>query len=324
MTSAKPVGEFELINRYFKSSQPEQDGVVLGIGDDAALVQPTPGNLLAVASDTLVADVHFPANAPARQIAERSLRVNLSDMAAMAARPRWFTLSLTLPKAWASAEREAWVAEFSYGLKACADHYECVLIGGDTTSGPLCVSIQMLGEVAPGTALRRDGAQVGDFVLVTGTLGDAAAALPLLNNPSDSADDEYLLRRYFQPEPRVAEAMLLSSFASSAQDISDGLLADLGHICDASDVAAEIDLNALPLSDALINHADAHVLAASGGDDYELVFTVAMEQMPHIAELQARGDLQASVIGRIVTGAGVHCELDGQPFVCEQSGYEHF
>ncbi|MDO6746198.1 thiamine-phosphate kinase [Gilvimarinus sp. 1_MG-2023] len=322
------AGEFELINHYLKPAPDEilPDSVLLGIGDDAALIQPSVEQHLAVATDTLVADVHFPATAPADLIAERSLRVNLSDMAAMGAEPQWFTLSLTLPSEWDSECRRDWVATFSRGLKACAKQFGCVLIGGDTTQGPLSVGIHMLGQVPPAEALRRDGAEPGDFVLVTGCLGDAAAALAVLDDDSTDSRRDYLRDRYYRPSPRVAEGQLLRKIASSAQDISDGLLADLNHICQASDVAAELDLDQLPMSAALAEagESDAVRLATSGGDDYELVFTVAAENMPALAMLQAEGKLEATVIGRILSGAGVHCQWQGDVYQSSITGYQHF
>jgi len=329
------AGEFELINHYFKTAPDALTPatVLLGIGDDAALLQPDASQALVVAADTLVSGVHFPADAPAQEVGQRALRVNLSDMAAMGAVPHWFTLALTLPKHWCDDTRRQWVAEFSRGLKACAEQYQCHLVGGDTTSGPLSISIQMLGQVPANAALRRDGASVDDFVLVTHTLGDSAAALALLNNhvaaadhACTEADRQYLQGRYYRPEPRIQQGIVLRDIASSAQDISDGLLADLGHLCAASDVAAEIDLATLPQSAALQKFAPQQALrwALTGGDDYELVFTVAEHKMPLLAMAQAQGNIHASVIGRIVSGAGVHCELDGAPFSVDTTGYRHF
>lgn len=330
------AGEFELINHYFKPAPDALNpaSVLLGIGDDAALIQPDAEQALVVAADTLVSGVHFLADAPAAEVAQRALRVNLSDMAAMGAEPRWFTLALTLPKTWSDETRREWVADFSRGLKDCADDYACSLIGGDTTSGPLSISIQMLGQVPAVKALRRDGAGLDDFVLVTHTLGDSAAALATLDEDSlnvaeaalDETDRAYLQSRYYRPEPRISEGVLLRDIASSAQDISDGLLADLGHLCEASDVAAEIDIAELPLSLTLqkFDVGQAQRWALTGGDDYELVFTVPEQNMPQLAMAQAQGRIQATVIGRIVSGAGVHCELDGAPFSVDTTGYRHF
>ncbi|QEI14231.1 thiamine-phosphate kinase [Cellvibrio japonicus] len=319
-------GEFQLIQQFFQREQAEQPaaGVVLGIGDDCALLQIPEGKQLAVSVDTLVSGVHFPEGAEPALIAERALRTNLSDLAAMGAEPLWFTLALTLPQA-----EEQWLREFSRGLFACAKRYGIALIGGDTTAGPLSVSIQVMGAVTPGQALRRDGANLGDFILVTHSVGDGAAALASLQGRvSFSGDDHaYLHERFYRPEPRLQASARIRPFASAALDISDGLVADLQHICTASDLGAVIDVEALPLSSALVAYPDrtqAYEWALSGGDDYELCFTVAPENMPDIAMLIAQGQLQASVIGEMVAGNRVICEYEGQPFSLAKQGYEHF
>lgn len=331
-------GEFALIDRYFKNAfeSCEANSVVLGIGDDAALLEVAENHQLVVSVDTLVSGVHFPENATPANIAERALRVNLSDLAAMAATPLWFTLALTLPKNWTPEAREDWVKDFSAGLFSCAKKYSCRLVGGDTTAGPLSITIQVMGQVVRGKALRRDGAQVGDFILVTHSLGNGAAALALLNDElSNELSNEpsvtekhsaYLTQRFYRPEPRLAESILVQPYASSAIDVSDGLLADLQHICEASDVAAELDVSSLPLSPALqaVNTERARHWALTGGDDYELVFTVSPEHMPSIAALQATGELQATVIGYITAGGGVYCELNGEEYSVESTGFKHF
>lgn len=319
-------GEFQLIQRFFQREQAEQpaEGVLLGIGDDCALLQIPEGKQLAVSVDTLVAGVHFPTDADAELIAERALRTNLSDLAAMGADPLWFTLALTLPGA-----DEEWLRSFSRGLFACAREYHIALIGGDTTSGPLSITIQVMGAVAPGTAMRRDGANIGDFVLVTHNLGDGAAALAVIQNrvSCDESSANYLRERFYRPTPRLAEAVLIREFATAALDISDGLVADLQHICDASDVGAVIDVENLPLSPALHalnNQAQALEWALSGGDDYELCFTVAPEKLADIAMLIAQGKLNATVIGEIIPGSKVICEYEGEPFELATTGYQHF
>lgn len=319
-------GEFELIKRFFQNEQAEApaEGVLLGIGDDCALLQIPEGKQLAVSVDTLVAGIHFPADAEAELIAQRALRTNLSDLAAMGANPLWFTLALTLPET-----DEEWLRDFSRGLFACAREYKVALAGGDTTRGPLTITIQVMGAVEPGHALRRDGANIGDFVLVTHSLGDGAAALALIQNQinCDRASSEYLYERFYRPIPRLHESWLIRDFASAALDISDGLVADLQHICDASDVGAVIDVENLPLSPAvraLNNSAQAIEWALSGGDDYELCFTVPPQNMADIAMLIAEGKLNASIVGEIVPGNNVICEFGGEPHALAKTGYQHF
>lgn len=320
------IKEFELIRQFFQREQAEQTqtGVVLGIGDDCALLQMPEGKQLAASIDTLVAGVHFPAHASAEDIAERALRTNLSDLAAMGAEPLWFTLALTLPDV-----NEEWLRGFSRGLFRAANEHGCALVGGDTTSGPLSLTLQVMGAVEPHLVLRRDGASPGDFVLVTHYVGDGAAALAVIEDRLNLGDtfDEYLRARFYRPQPRFAEAKLIRGLASAALDISDGLVADLGHLCRASDLGAVIDVERLPLSAALlaVNDIDqARRWALSGGDDYELCFTVPAEHMPDIAMLIAEGKLHATVVGELYPGSGVVCELDGENFALTHSGYQHF
>lgn len=320
------MGEFDLIRQFFQREHAENPhaGVVLGIGDDCALLQMPKEKQLAVSVDTLVADVHFPADANAEDIAERALRVNLSDLAAMGAEPLWFTLALTLP-----ATDEDWLRNFSRGLFRVAREFGCALVGGDTTSGPLSITLQVMGSVKPAEAMRRDGGSPGDYVLVTHYLGDGAAALAVIEERLhlQQEHDTYLRERFYRPQPRLLEAALLRSLASAALDISDGLIADLGHICAASDLAAVIDVENLPLSPALLALNDleqARRWALSGGDDYELCFTLPPAQMPEVAMLIAEGKLRATVIGELVPGSGVHCELNGEAYELTQTGYQHF
>lgn len=320
------MGEFELIRQFFTRPQAEQPeaGVVLGIGDDCALLTIEAGKQLAISVDTAVSGVHFPAEAPAELIAQRTLCSSLSDLAAMGAEPKWFTLALTLPEV-----DEQWLRDFSRGLFAIAQKYQCHLVGGDTTRGPLAISLQVMGEVVASQTLRRDGAAPGDFVLVTHCLGDGAAGLAVIENRLSLSDahNQYLHDRFYIPTPRFAEARLIREIASAALDISDGLIADLGHICQASDVGAVIDVDTLPLSEALRTLLDAdqaRAWALSGGDDYELCFTVAPAHLPQVAMLIAEGKLQATIIGNIVAGSGVHLEQDEQPYQFSATGYQHF
>lgn len=318
--------EFQLIQQFFQREQAEQPaaGVLLGIGDDCALLQIPNGQQLAVTVDTLVAGVHFPVDADPQLIAERALRTNLSDLAAMGADPLWFTLALTLPDA-----NEDWLRSFSRGLFACAREYGIALVGGDTTSGPLTITIQAMGAIAPQQTMRRDGANAGDFILVTNTLGDGAAALASIQNKCTFNDEhtEYLLQRFYRPIPRLSESALIRELASSALDISDGLVADLQHICDVSDLGAVIDIENIPLSAAVLSLADsgqAYQWALAGGDDYELCFTVPPENMADIAMLIAQGKLNATVIGEMIPGHNVICEYEGEPFALATTGYQHF
>ena len=319
-------GEFQLIQQFFQREQAEQpaEGVLLGIGDDCALLQIPEGKQLAVSVDSLVAGVHFPVDAAPELIAERALRTNLSDLAAMGADPLWFTLALTLPDA-----NEEWLRNFSRGLFACAREYKIALIGGDTTSGPLSITIQVMGSVTPGAAMRRDGANIGDFVLVTNSVGDGAAALALIQAQvhCDETSANYLHERFYRPTPRLHESVFIRDIATAALDISDGLVADLQHICDASDVGAIIDVENLPLSyamQAFNNPTQAREWALTGGDDYELCFTVSPEKMADIAMLIAQGKLNATVIGGIIPGNKVICEFEGEPYPIAKAGYQHF
>lgn len=312
------LSEFGLIERFFRQARLAGGGVDLGIGDDAALLSVPAECQLVVAADTLVQGVHFPEGLAAADIGYRALAVNLSDMAAMAALPRWYTLCLTLP-----AADEIWLSGFCDGLAAAGGGIG--LIGGDTTRGPLCVSLQILGLVPRGAALLRSGAAVGDGVYVTGTLGDAAAGLALIQ--SGHAGDDTLRQRFLRPTPRLREAALLAGRASACIDISDGLLADLGHICEASGVAARVQLSKLPCSPALKQAfpARAQEFALAGGDDYELCFTVPPGQENVLAERFGSAGCRLHRIGEIVAGAGVCCvDANGDTLMPKRVGYEHF
>ncbi len=317
------TGEFELIRRYFIRSV-GATGVALGIGDDCALVQPPQGCPLAVSMDTLVADVHFPKNADPELIGERALRVNLSDLAAMGAQPLWFTLALTLPKA-----DNRWLEGFSEGLFSVAEEYGCALIGGDTTRGPLSITIQVHGTVKAETALLRANARAGDSVFVTGELGDGAAAVAVIQNQLDvdKAAFKYFMSRYYRPRPLLREGGLLRGIASAAVDISDGLMADLGHICEQSGVGAVVNVKRLPVSQTLNKLAKPKQIlnwALTGGDDYQLCFTVPASRLEKMEMLLAQGKIKATPIGEIVRGSGVSCMLDGKVMPIQKTGYQHF
>lgn len=305
-----PVDEFGIIRRYF-SRDVARAGVITGIGDDGAILEPTPGLLQVQVIDTLVEGVHFPSNMAAADVGYRVVAVNLSDIAAMGAIPRWMTLALTL---WDKDEQ--WVEAFAAGLFEAAGEHDVALVGGDTTQGNAIVtSVHITGEVEPGRALLRSGARVGDTVYVSGTLGDAAAGLSLLE---DRRDDDFLTQRFLRPTPRVELGRRLAGRASGAIDVSDGLVGDLRKMLDASGVGAEIDVDQLPLSRRLLQKFgdEATEYALTGGDDYELCFTGAPDALADIEGITA--------IGRIVGGAELVCRRDGEIVEVDDSGYRHF
>ncbi len=283
------LGEFDLIWRFFKAgsesmAQTQTDQVLLGIGDDCALLQPDAAQNLAVTSDMLVEGRHFFAGANPEWLGHKALAVNLSDLAAMGAKPVGFTLALALPDANAD-----WLAQFSQGLFRLAQQWQCPLIGGDTTQGPLTICITALGHVPSSTAIKRSGAKVGDDIWVSGTLGDARLALGALRNEwsLNPSGLEAVLPRMHEPEPRIALGMQLRGAASSALDVSDGLLGDLRHILKASQVNAEVLIDQLPTSRTLTEQTESlrRQCAANGGDDYELCFTAPKNKRTEIESL---------------------------------------
>ena len=321
-----PISEFELIKQYFDDSTAQKQcaDLVLGIGDDGAIISPRPDHDLIVAVDTLVAGVHFLSEANPYDIGFRSLAVNLSDLAAMGAEPAWFTLALTLPGA-----DEEWLKEFSRGLFELARSYQLPLIGGDTTRGPLTISIQVLGYVPSAQALCRDGAKVGDLIYVTGSLGDAAGGLRLLQNKESSLQDDYLQTRFLRPQARLKIGQCLRGLAHAAIDISDGLLADIGHITKRSGVGARVELARLPLSvqlKAVFGSERAIEMALSGGDDYELCFCVAPTQADKVAELAKQLGLAITCIGCVEAEPGIRLyNAQGEPVDSAlAAGYQHF
>lgn len=321
--------EFEIIRRFFVNQKTakriNRSDVVLGIGDDAALLSPTAGHSLVVTTDTLVSGVHFPEDTAPQAIGYKSLAVNLSDLASMGAEPAWFTLSLTLPDA-----SENWLDQFAQGLFELAHEHNIQLVGGDTTRGPLSISIQAMGMVPEGWALTRCGARQNDLVYVTGTLGDAAAGLEIQGQePSGStAYTSELLQRLERPTPRVAEGLALRGLASAVIDISDGLGADLGHMLAASQVGADITVDDIPLSEAFRQQALGHAmqLATGGGDDYELCFTVPVEKEREVLERFTGLGSICTRIGTITPQSGVLRWLDneGNDLNWKPAGYEHF
>lgn len=319
------LGEFELIARYFAGALGGRNDVVLGVGDDAALVRVPSGSELVVAADTIVAGAHFPENTAADAIGHRALAVNLSDLAAMGATPAWFTLALTLPRA-----DEAWLAAFSRGLLELAREFDMALIGGDTTSGPLTVTVQAMGLVASGSALRRSGAGEGDAVFISGTMGDAAAGLAIqqgrlaAQSPTARA---YLVDRFLRPAPRVALGRALLGVASAAIDVSDGLLGDLAKLLDASRLGARVELDAVPVSTQLAGTLDRDAalrIATAGGDDYELCFTVPAARLPAVTAVAAQARVALTRIGTVEATPGVRCFRAGKPVAADIAGFEHF
>lgn len=335
------MSEFGLIRRFFTRATPS---ALLGVGDDAALLQPSAGNVLAVSTDMLVSGTHFLPDADPYMLGHKTLAVNISDMAAMGALPRWATLGIALPSA-----DEAWLEKFSAGFFALAQQHGVDLVGGDTTRGPLNLCVTIIGEVPASQALRRSGAQVGDEIWVSGTLGDAALALAHLQGRIvlDEAEYTACAPSLHQPQPRVALGLALRGIASSVIDISDGLLGDLGHILEASQVGAEIRFAAVPVSPTLrgyvigaretrtlicgqdarapANDLQVQQCVLSGGDDYELCFTAPRARRAELLDIAAKLGLPLTHIGEIVAGREciVH-DASGNPIKLESSGYDHF
>lgn len=316
--------EFSLIQHYFEQLTSPREDVLLGIGDDCALLQCPADHVVAVSIDTLVEGVHFFTDVSAENLGHKSLAVGLSDLAAMGATPAWFTLALTLPEV-----VDDWLQGFSQGLAKLAQQHNIHLVGGDTTRGPLTISIQVHGFVKPDKALKRNGAKVGDMIYVTGTLGDAGAALQQKLNQWDhesltEEDTHFLTQRLEQPSPRVELGQKLLGLASSAIDVSDGLLADLNHILEKSHVGARLDLTKLPLSPTLskIARDEAIPFSLTAGDDYELCFTVP----PHLTSIMEQ-DFKG-----VCTRIGMITDDDGVYFINDSDelselkgiGYDHF
>jgi thiamine-monophosphate kinase len=314
------ISEFDIIERFFRRPGPSRDGVVLGIGDDAALLRVPADRELAVAVDTLVAGRHFPPATAPFDIGYKALAVNLSDLAAMGAEPAWATLSLTVPEA-----DPSWLRSFADGFFSLADRYAVQLVGGDTTRGPLSVTVQVHGLVQCGGALRRDGARAGHRLYVTGTLGDAACALKQLQG--GGAADPLLLQRLNRPEPRVAFGAALKGIASAAIDVSDGLLADLEHILMASDCGAMLWVDRLPRSRQLDAYPADELLVSqlTGGDDYELCFCVEPAKIAALQAVARVCRLAVSEVGIIEREPGVRCRHDdGSGYEPHQRGFDHF
>ena len=321
--------EFNLIQQYFTRPSPQAD---LGVGDDAALVRLSEGNQLVISTDMSVAGTHFLHDCAPYNIGWKALAVNVSDMAAMGAQPKWATLAISLPEV-----NQDWLAEFSRGFFACANSFNIDLIGGDTTRGPLNISVTILGEAPAGKALKRSGAQVGDDIWVSGQLGSAALGLAHLQGKVQLTNKlvnelDTCLKALNTPSPRTALGLALRGVATSCIDVSDGLLADLGHILQASNLGAAIDLEKIPCIELLKNNLDYpqfQELLIAGGDDYELCFTAPQTKREEINALSKQLNLQISLIGKtriasISNTSGLQVDYKNNQITLLKQGFDHF
>lgn len=316
--------EFELIKRFFATHAFKRKDVIIGIGDDCALVSPPQKQNLAITTDTLVAGVHFPKDLNARAIGHKAIAVNLSDLAAMGAEPHWISLAITLPKA-----DEAWLTDFCEGVFELCDYFNVQLIGGDTTQGPLSITVTAQGTVPDGKELTRSGAKVGDWLYVTGEIGDAALALQHRFKKVDVAEQYVadITEKLDYPRPRMLAGQALRAYASSAIDLSDGLIADLNHICQSSSVGANVVLDDLPISNALVNSLGkekAYQLALSGGDDYELLFTVSETNRVGMETAIANTGTDVTCIGQLNNSGKITTTLNNKPTSISIDRYQHF
>ncbi len=313
--------EFTIIERYFTAIGKAHCNTQLGIGDDAAVLDLPVGHQLVVSMDTLIQGVHFPIETHPSDIAYKSLVVNLSDLAAMAAEPVWFLLSITLPDS-----RDAWLKDFSMGLKQAAERYPIQLVGGDTCRGPLSVTIQAGGQVPVDAYIRRDKAEVGDLILITGTLGNAALGLAEMEGKIEltASEAETCRTALNRPRPRLELTPFLREFAHSAIDLSDGLQSDLGHLLNASGCGAMIDQRQIPVND-WIKQSGHYQYALNAGDDYEICCTIGARHRAAVRSWNLQHpDCFLSVIGK-VTQSGFQLQADDQVIELDQSeGYRHF
>jgi len=314
------MDEFEIIRRLFTPDK-TSDSVIVGVGDDGAILRPDVGRDLVAVVDTMVSGVHFPGDLNPADIGFRAVAVNVSDIAAMGGRPRWMTLALTLDNA-----DQDWLQELSSGIASAASAFGVELVGGDITRGSeFVISVQITGDVEPGLVMTRRGASPGDNIYVSGSPGDAALGLSLIQSgDTQLAGSEYLIGRFKRPDARLQLGQAIAPVASAAIDLSDGLYADLGKLLAASGVAGVIELNDIPLSDALLRAVDrtgALRYALGGGDDYELCITASGDSVIGIGE-----HLKTSVtkIGRVLEGQGLSCTLDGKAYDYRDDGYRHF
>ncbi|WP_088331812.1 thiamine-phosphate kinase [Lacimicrobium sp. SS2-24] len=317
--------EFDLIETFFKHKGYQRRDVQIGIGDDAAVLSVPAGQSLVVTTDTLLSGVHFPVNTPGRAVANKAVSVNLSDLAAMGAEPAWLSLSLSMPE----IDKE-WLNGFSLGLQELTEYYSVQLIGGDTVKGPLSVTITAQGFVPENQALTRGGAKPGDWIYVTGNLGDGGLALDMLQGRMDVAPrhKNYLSNRLNCPTPRVLAGTMLRRVASACIDISDGLVQDLRHILNASQVSATIQVDQLPLSQAMqesVVNDQAIRYALTAGDDYELLFTVSEEQKSHLQHVLSTTSEGFTCIGQIIGGQGkLELRRGKEKVHYDVLGFQHF
>lgn len=320
-----PLSESDLISRFFSRCGAQRADVVLGVGDDGAVLECPPGSQLVAVLDSLVEEVHFPAGSPARSIGHRALAVNLSDLAAMGAQPAWALLALALP-----AADEAWLTAFSAGLDALARQHGVALVGGDTTGGKLCISVQMLGFVPRGAALTRGGGRPEDAVFVSGSCGDAAAGLMLEQSRltlADASQAQWLLDRFHYPTPRVALGLALRGIASACIDVSDGLLGDCGRLAQASGCGVSLEYEMLPVSAALrgaVGEERARELALTGGEDYELCFTVPAAKLEEFSARCPAGEFGWSRIGTLTAEPGAIVRRGASVMQVSHRGFDHF
>lgn len=316
--------EFEIIKNYFAAHSFKRADTILSIGDDAAIISVPANHWLSITTDTLISNVHFPAQTPPQAIGYKSLAVNLSDLAAMGAHASWVTLALTLPQ-----PDEAWIKAFCEGFFTLTDQFNVQLIGGDLTKGPLSITVQAMGLLPQGMGLLRKNAKPGDLIYVTGTLGDAGAALRNLqvNLGISEVFSAFIRHRLDYPTPRLKEGEALLPIAHAAIDVSDGLIADLGHILEASKVGAKINVDHLPLSEALqtLNKEQALAYALTSGDDYELCFTIPAEKRVQLESTFSTLSTQITCIGEITQQLGLTLHYqNGQPYHGTKTGYQHF
>lgn len=318
-------GEFELIGRYFAKLGAERPDVRIGVGDDGAVLQPPASRELVAVTDSLIEGVHFPVGSAAASVGHRAFAINFSDIAAMGAEPAWALLALTLPRV-----DEEWLAQFSRAAGDICRRHGVALVGGDTTRGPLAITVTMIGIVPIGVALERGGGQPGDAIFVTGSPGDAAAGLALEQNRlhvADSMSAQILRDRFLFPTPRCDVGIALRGLASACIDVSDGLGGDLEKLCAASGCGAEVDAAALPISEPLaqaVGRELAREYALTGGEDYELLFTVPLARLGAMSHAIARGLGPVTRIGSLVAGNGVRVFARGGVMQFSGAGFDHF